>query len=258
MPQPLRAMLDNLSQSSATVSQLMVRQNLGQEVRSQVGEFCQQAVAGRYPVDRTSSRDATPADFALLFGPGGKIDQLFQQKLAPYVDTSTRPWKFRPVEGTPLGADGGSLPQFQRAATIRETFFPAGNTPSFKLDFKPIEMDASLTQFILDVDGQVVRYAHGPQIPTSVQWPGPRGSQQVRVQLSPPSSGSNQGMITDGPWALFRLFERVTIEPTGAPERFRATFNIDGRKAVFEVTTSSVRNPFRLRELNEFGCPAGL
>lgn len=258
MPQPLRAMLDNLSQSSATVSQLMVRQNLGQEVRSQVGEFCQQAVAGRYPLDRTSSRDATPADFALLFGPGGKIDQLFQQKLAAYVDTSTRPWKFRPVEGTPLGADGGSLPQFQRAATIRETFFPAGNTPSFKLDFKPIEMDASLTQFILDVDGQVVRYAHGPQIPTSVQWPGPRGSQQVRVQLSPPSSGSNQGMITDGPWALFRLFERVTIEPTGAPERFRATFNVDGRKAVFEVTTSSVRNPFRLRELNEFGCPAGL
>ncbi len=259
MPQPLRAMLDNLSQSSATVSQLMVRQNLGQEVRSQIGEFCQQAVAGRYPVDRTSTRDATPADFALLFGPGGKIDQLFQQRLAPYVDTSTRPWKFRPVEGTPLGADGGSLPQFQRAATIRETFFPAGNTPSFKLDFKPIEMDASLTQFILDVDGQVVRYAHGPQIPSSVQWPGPRGSQQVRVQVSPPSSGAGaSGMVTDGPWALFRLFERVTIEPTGAPERFRATFNVDGRKAVFEVTTSSVRNPFRLRELNEFGCPAGL
>ena len=66
----------------------------------------------------TGKRVYTPADFALLFAPGGKIDQLFQQKLAPYVDTTTRPWKLRPVEGTPLGADNGSLPQFQRAAAI--------------------------------------------------------------------------------------------------------------------------------------------
>ena len=189
MPQPLRAMLDNLSQTSGQLSQVMVRQNLGQEVKSQVGEFCQQAVAGRYPVDRNATRDATQADFALLFGPGGKIDQLFQQKLAPYVDTTTRPWKFRAVDGTPLGTDSGSLPQFQRAAAIRETFFPAGNMPSLRLSFKPVEMDPSITQFILDVDGQIVSYAHGPQIPTAVQWPGPRGSQQVRVQVNPPSAG---------------------------------------------------------------------
>jgi type VI secretion system protein ImpL len=258
MPQPLRSMLDNLSLSSAQVSQGLMRQNLGQEVRSQVGEFCQQAVAGRYPLDRNATRDATQADFAALFGPGGKIDQVFQQKLAPYVDTTTRPWKFRAVEGTPLGTDAGTLPQFQRAAAIRETFFPAGNAPSLRLDFKPVEMDPSITQFILDVDGQIVRYAHGPQIPTSVQWPGPRGSSQVRVQLSPPSASGTSGLVSDGPWALFRLFDRVQITPTNAPERFRATFDVDGRKAVFEITASSVRNPFRLRELNEFNCPTGL
>jgi type VI secretion system protein ImpL len=258
MPDPVRSMLENLSQNSGQVAQLMVRQNLGQEVRSQVGEFCQQAVAGRYPLDRASARDATQADFALLFGPGGKIDQLFQQKLAAYVDTSARPWKFRTVEGIPLGADHGTLPQFQRAQAIRETFFPAGNTPSLKLQFKPIEMDASLRQFILDVDGQIVQYDHGPQIPTTVQWPGPRGSTQVRVQVNPPSTGSTFGAVYEGPWALLRLFDRVKIEPGSQPERFRATFDVDGRKAVFEVTANSVRNPFRLRELSDFTCPAGL
>jgi type VI secretion system protein ImpL len=158
----------------------------------------------------------------------------------------------------PRGAEHGTLPQFQRAQAIRETFFPAGNTPSLKLQFKPLEMDASLKQFILDVDGQIVRYDHGPQIPSTVQWPGPRGTTQVRVQVSPPGAGSTFGSVFEGPWALLRLFERVTIEPTNAPERFRATFDVDGRKAVFEVTASSVRNPFRLRELNEFACPVGL
>ena len=259
MPEPVRSMLDNLSASSAQVSQIMVRQNLGQEVKSQVGEFCQQAIAGRYPLNRASKRDVTQADFAMLFAPGGKIDQLFQQKLAQYVDTTTRPWSFRAVEGTPLGTDRGQLPQFQRAQAIRETFFPGSNVPSLRLDFKPLEMDSTLTQFILDVDGQVVRYAHGPQIPASVQWPGPRGSQQVRVQVSPPSTnGQPSGIVEDGPWALFRLFDRVRIDPTGAPERFRATFDVGGRKAVFEVTTSSVRNPFRLPDLYEFSCPSGL
>ena len=258
LPEPLRSLMDDLSQTSAQRSQIMVRQNLSGEVRTQVGEFCQLALAGRYPLNRGSPRDATQADFATLFAPGGKIDNVFQQKLATYVDTTTHPWKFRPVDGTALGSDSGTLPQFQRAQAIRETFFTGGNVPGLKLQFKPVEMDATLKQFILDVDGQVVRYDHGPQIPAMVQWPGPRGSSQVRVQVSPPLAAGASSMVYDGPWALFRLFDRVKIEPGNSPERFKATFDVDGRKAVFEVVTSSVRNPFLLRELGEFSCPMGL
>ena len=87
---------------------------------------------------------------------------------------------------------------------------------------------------------------------------GPRGSGQVRVALTPASATGSSGLVTDGPWALFKMFDRLQIEPGGAPERFRATFNIEGRKAVFEVTTSSVRNPFRLAELEQFSCPGKL
>jgi type VI secretion system protein ImpL len=176
------------------------------------------------------------------------------QKLAPYIDTSTRPWSFRPVDGTPLGTDHGTLPQFQRAAAIKETFFGVGGqAATLRLEFKPVEMDTQLSQFVLDVDGQIVRYAHGPQIPTVVTWPGPRGSGQVRVMGTP--SG---GMVNDGPWAMLRLFDRVTITPGNVPEKFRAVFDLDGRKAVFEVTTGSVRNPFRMPDLRQFGCPNGL
>ncbi|HEY1393555.1 MAG TPA: type VI secretion system membrane subunit TssM, partial [Methylibium sp.] len=258
LPEPLRPMLETLAQSSGQVAQTVVRQNLSGEVRSQVGEFCAKAIAGRYPINRGSSIDITQADFAQLFAPGGKMDQFFQQQLAPHVDTSTRPWSFRQEEGGALGKDYGSLPQFQRAQAIRETFFAAGNTPSLRLSFKPIEMDASIQHFILDVDGQKVLYEQGPPIPTTVQWPGPRGSSQVRVDISPTRPGATSGMVNDGPWALFHLLDRVKLEPAGAPERFRATFNIDGRKAVFEVTASSVRNPFLMPELREFSCPMGL
>jgi type VI secretion system protein ImpL len=126
-----------------------------------------------------------------------------------------------------------------------------------RLDFKPIEMDTSITQFILDVDGQIVKYSHGPQVPQAVQWPGPRGSSQVRLQISPPSTNAAFGPF-EGPWALFRMFDRLKIDQTSQPEKFLVTFNIDGRKAQFEVLTSSVQNPFRLRDLEQFQCPARL
>jgi type VI secretion system protein ImpL len=253
-PEPVRGLLENLGSMSARVALLQLRDTLSRDVRAQVGEFCQQAVAGRFPFDPAATREVTPADFAALFGPGGKFEQM-QNKLAPYIDTSTRPWSFRPVEGTPLGTDVGTLPQFQRAAVIRETFFPGGTGPSVTLEFKPVEMDARLREFLLDVDGQKVRYDHGPQVPVVVKWPGPRGSGIVRVAVQPAGS---TGMLNDGPWALFRLFERVDLQPGSGPEKFRATFDIDGRKAVFDVTASSVRNPFRLPELRQFSCPNGL
>jgi type VI secretion system protein ImpL len=253
-PEPVRSLLDSLGAASARVASMQLRESLSREVRSQIGEFCQQAVSGRYPFDPSASREVTPADFATLFGPGGKFEQM-QQRLAPYIDTSTRPWSFRAVEGTPLGSDAGTLPQFQRAAVIRETFFVGGSGPSTRLEFKPLEMDSQLREFTLDVDGQIVRYDHGPQIPQPVRWPGPRGSGVVRVMVQP---AGGTGLVNDGPWALFRLFERVNLTPGANPEKFRATFDIDGRKVVFDVTASSVRNPFRLPELHAFACPNGL
>jgi type VI secretion system protein ImpL len=138
-------------------------------------------------------------------------------------------------------------------------FFRGGaRTMSLRLDFKPIEMDGSITQFLLDVDGQVVRYAHGPQQPMPIQWPGPRGTSQVRLQIEPKRVGAESGLVFEGPWALFRLLDRAQIDTGPQPERFNVTFRVDGRRTVFEVVASSVLNPFRMRELEQFQCPSRL
>jgi type VI secretion system protein ImpL len=88
-----------------------------------------------------------------------------------------------------------------------------------------------------------------------VRWPGPRGTGVVRVMVKP---AGGTGMVTDGPWGLYRMFDRVTVQPGVGPEKFRAIFDIDGRKAVFDVTAGSVRHPFRMNELKSFTCPNGL
>ncbi|KQV78223.1 type VI secretion system membrane subunit TssM [Rhizobacter sp. Root1221] len=260
LPEPVRSLLNTLSVSGTKATLDITRSNLGNALHAEVGDFCRQAISGRYPFDRNASRDVTTEDFARVFAPGGLFDAFFQKNLANFVNTTTKPWSFKAIDGASMGADTFTLAQFQNAAVIRDTFFRAGgNAPGLRLDFKPMEMDATITQFTLDIDGQVVKYAHGPLIPTSVQWPGPRGTGQVRVALQPVStSGGLSGSVNEGPWALFKLFDRQLIEPAGAPERFKATFTVDGRKAIFVVSASSVRNPFRLPELQNFTCPGRL
>lgn len=258
MPEPVRSLLLTLSGGSTSQAMGVTRSNLSQAMRASVFEFCNKAIAGRYPFTKNSPRDVTQEDFARLFSAGGIIDEFFQKNLAPFVNTSTRPWTFRNMGEASLGSASGALIQFQRAQAIREVFFRGGQAATMRLEFRPVAMDTTISQFILDVDGQMVKYSHGPQVPTQVQWPGPRGTMQVRVQLSPPSASGASGDVYEGAWALFRMFDKVQIESTGQPEKFISTFNVDGRKAQFNVLTSSVQNPFRLRELEQFQCPGQL
>ena len=256
LPEPMRSMVENLSQSGAVQAQAAERGSLSQDLRP-LADFCNRAVAGRYPLVSSSTRDALPEDFGQFFGPGGMMDDFFQKRLVNLVDTSTKPWRYKPVAGQ-AHVSASALAQFERAARIRDIFFRSGKTPSIRLDFKVLEMDATITQFVLDVDGQLVKYAHGPVLPMAVQWPGPKGSNQVRIQLTPPSASGASGQVADGPWALFRLMEKAQLENTGIPEKFLVTFNVENRRARFEVTTNSVQSPLRVRELQEFSCPEGL
>jgi type VI secretion system protein ImpL len=255
LPEPAKSLLGTLALAGQNQALSGMKDNLSKGVRAEVSAFCSKAIAGRYPFVKGSTSNVTQEDFAQIFGSGRLMDSFFQKNLASLVDTSAQPWRFRQVGDASLGGDSGTLLQFQRAQTIRDVFFRGGATANLRLDFKPVAMDVSISQFVLDVDGQIVKYSHGPQVPQAVQWPGPRGSTQVRVQLTPPGGGLGP---FEGPWALFRMFDQVKIEQTAQPEKILATFTVDGRTAQFEVTASSVRNPFRLPELEQFQCPGGL
>lgn len=254
-PEPMRSMLTTLSSQGGAQTMAATRKNLGASLNANVGNFCNQAIAGRYPFVKSSTQDVTQEDFARLFASGGLIDDFFQKNLAQYVDTATRPWSFRKTSDGTTPGPASMLEEFRRAQAIREVFFPNGRPAGIRVEFKPIEMDAAITQLILDVDGQLVKYSHGPQTPTSVQWPSPRSGTQVRLQISPPSVSGPSAQVLDGPWALFRLFDRAQITPMQQPEKFTVTFNVDGRQARFDVSTSSVQNPFRMREFEQFRCP---
>jgi type VI secretion system protein ImpL len=195
-------------------------------------------------------KEATQEDFGLFFRPGGKLETFYQVNLEKYLGPYTAP-----RENKNLRISRETMAMLQNAKIIREVFFRGGGqTPALSFDLKPVRMDARINQFILDVDGQIVRYEHGPAVVSRLTWPNPRGGGQVRIQINPAAPSGRSAISEDGPWALFKMLDKAEIQPTNQPDRFLVTFQIEGRTATFELRASSVYNPFRLQALERFEC----
>jgi len=258
LPEPGRGLFEAMAANSGKLIARQERQVKSDELTGTVTKICRETIEGRYPLARHAQQEVGLDDFTQMFGPGGRLDGYFQRELSSATDTSSSPWKLR------VGVQGGlggsaSLGEFEKASVIKDVFFRGGaGTPQVTMTLKPLVMDATITTLTMDIDGQIVRYQHGPQVAYTISWPGTKGSKQVRVSLEPPLPQGVSGVTKEGPWALYRLFDEAEIQNGPSPERFNVILNVGGRRATFEVVASSVKNPFRLAELQSFRCPAGI
>ncbi|MCS4292947.1 type VI secretion system protein ImpL [Comamonas sp. BIGb0152] len=254
LPAPLGAMIGSIATTSSQQTTSLVRSQIGANLNAIVGDFCRRAVSGRYPLNPRAADDVTPQDFARLFGPAGLMDDFFNRHLASIVDTTT--WTFkRNIDGSQTGGHG-SLSAFQRASVIRQVFFSQGDAlPKLRMEVRVVEMDPNISSMALDVDGTVIRYAHGPQISQTIVWPGPGGRQQVSLQVSD-KFGGQSAVNAHGSWALHRFFDKLTVSSSARPESFTAAAVVGGKRVVLDVRISSVHNPFRLTQMQSFSCPS--
>jgi type VI secretion system protein ImpL len=182
------------------------------------------------------------------------LDEFYQRRLATLVDTGGATWAYKPLADGSRPATPAALADFQRAARIKEAFFRAGGrTPGFRIDLKPVEIDPALKDVTLDIDGQALKFQPGTSTPATVSWPSQRVASQIKL-----SANGGTPLVFDGPWALFRLFDRFEVQPSAQPEKFNVVMNLDGKRARFEVVANSVFNPLRLREVQQFRCPGAL
>jgi type VI secretion system protein ImpL len=253
-PEPIRSMLEALADAG-------VAQSRGAEIKASASELkpitdnCVRSVAGRYPFASGAKADVLPDDFGQMFGAGGLLDEFFKARLAQLVDTGTTPWSYRPLATGARPSPPAALADFQRAARIREVFFRnGGKTPAVKIDIRALELSDGLKEISIDIDGQVSKFTAGSSTPVTLVVPVARTVSQLKLTALPGTTS----IVFDGPWALFRLMDRFDVQTTAQPERFVLGLNLDGRRAKLEVTASSVFNPFRLRELQQFHCPGSL
>jgi type VI secretion system protein ImpL len=253
LPAPLGALVRNVDTAGSGLTLGTERDRLDALWKTGPALFCRAAIAGRYPLVRKAAQEATPDDFGRFFGPGGMADEFFQKHLVNYVDTSGAQWRWRVVNNRDLGMDQEVLNQFQRAAQIRDKFFGnGGKQASVRFDLKPLAADAALTRVVLDVDGQQLVFApKTPQAAASFQIPSGKGVNAVRFDVAPATTAE---LRTEGAWAWFRMLDKAMLEPSAQGERYKLTFDLEGRKIIYELTANSVNNPFKRDGVEQFRC----
>lgn len=218
------------------------------------GQLCRAVVSRRFPFTASSVDDAPLDDFARLFGPGGLFDAYFQGQIKPFTNTSGTAWRLQPVGGVTPPVSPATLAQFQRAAAVRDAFFPAGPQPQIRFDLIP-SPDSDPAVLTL---GSATVATTGPDArQVSLSWPGADGMNPARIAFgSAPADGIGGGSIgASGPWALFRLLQQGQVSPSARPEEFVVSFQSGAQTARFILKAGSSRNPFSRNLLKGFQCP---
>lgn len=296
LPAPFREVLlgvsasgsDKVAQGAASILRVQAQVQMDRLVGMlayTVSEPCQRNLAGRYPF-AASTQEVAVDDFNAMFAAGGAADEYFNKYLAPLVDTSTRPWKYKTpstfnasaaTENTGnvlapaaaakgptlvgellklLALSGPNPDFFAQVGQIREAYFkePGAKRMAWKLDASVQTLDASITEIVINMDGQTQRYAHGPVQPLQVAWPGPRGGTMAEISVQPRIKPETSIISVRGPWALLRLMERSRVVTGASAGRVAVEFMFDNRRAVLEVGSSGI-NPLSSTLLKSFNCP---
>lgn len=249
------APLGNLLQGMVRQSGETQRTQLTGAWQTRVAAFCHKALDQRFPFSPRADAEVTLDDFTRLFRPGGLIDEFFQKNLAAQVDTRGPRWRLRTPSASTLSP--AALHMFQRAAAIRDAFFPdGGNSVSVGFDVTPERLSTGSARMRLNVGGQSMSYAHGPILTTGFKWPGgPTASTRLEVATS--ADGPGDTLEYQGAWSLFRLIRKATLQKQ-TPDRFLLHFTLRDAQVTLRVNARSVNNPFNPALLQGFRCSDAL
>jgi len=255
LPEPLSRMVAEAVRAfegdaaTATIAQI------NQELMAQVVPICDGIVAGRFPFSKGSDRQVPLSEFAQLFAPDGAMDRFFNANLAAHANLGPGDWTWRPDSPLAELLSLQTLRQFERAAKIREAFFP-GRVPVVKLEVTVNQTAAHdrIKTSVLVVDDQPIQMRKAGNTPVTITWPG--GGGNTSLQLLPEMNNRESIISYAGPWAFLKFLRDGSPRQVG--DVMQVNYVIGGRNVTYDIRVNALVNPFNLAELSEFRCPTGL
>lgn len=266
-PQPVKRWLTTISNESWKIILSSARQHVNSEWKSQVYSVYTQALAGRYPLQRSSMDDLALFDFSEFFKPEGIMDKFYAEIIKPFVSTR-KGWKNRVVDNYSLGLRSETLKQIRRAQQIKKIYFKKNpSVPNISFQLKPYRMDKTDARFWLELGDQRISYNHGPKFWKDLHWSGEDENNRVRIVFEDLDEKHIEKSF-HGPWAWFKLQDQSDLTKTKKTNVYLVTYSISesrGKKKTkidhsikFLIKAKSVNNPFSQNVLASFKCPASI
>ncbi|UXM95227.1 type VI secretion system membrane subunit TssM [Bartonella sp. HY329] len=253
MPKPFDKFYAQIADNSWKVILDAAKKDLQSVWQNSVYRTFNVELAGRYPFNINSKEEVSLAEFQKFFGPEGQFDKFFNDHLKTFIN---------PNNGTPIMIDGQSLSvsenfiaQIAKVRAVRDIFFNADGIPTLRYSVEPVSMSGNISRSVLNIEGQLVPYSHGPSRPISILWPNALSSNQDISQLSAGNSGS---ITYSGLWSSFRLFDRAQVANV-LPDSAELVFNVGNGQVKYKIRMSATdKNPFVLKPLTSLKLPEQL
>ncbi|MDR0183454.1 type VI secretion system membrane subunit TssM [Lysobacter arvi] len=251
LPAPLDAQVRTLADEVAQVLLREALHELEKRWDREVYTFYRERLADRYPLV-ASSRDAALADFEAFFGPQGKLSIFYDQNLKGLLEGS--------AQG--LIAQRGLLrddvrTQLQAAQRIRETFFNARGALNVPFTVTPLALSANARNAVLNADGQLVGYTHGPSAKTGLIWPNALGEATESKLTVIDGSGGSRVLRSGGPWGLFRLLSQGHLNGK-TDTSVELSFTVGSDVMRYRIASDQPANPFTRPVFAGFALPRTL
>jgi len=213
-------------------------------------------LAGKYPFNAQAGEEVTLAEFQKFFGPQGDFDTFFNENLRIFVNPNTS----QPImiDGQSLNISAEFVQQLAAVRTVRDIFFNSDGVPTLNYTVEPVSMSGNISRAVLNLEGQLIPYSHGPTTPKSILWPNALSSSQDISRLSLSRQGDSQALNFQGLWSSFRLFDRAQVTEA-TPESVDVSFQIGNSLIKYRLRMASTkRNPFAIRSLSQLRLPEQL
>lgn len=255
LPEPLNRHVAALADESERTLALEAVLELEKRWEEDVHSFYRQRLAGRYPLEPASAQNIDLVDFEAFFGPKGRL-QVFQ-------DSYLTPLLSRDSAALVTASAGEALitpelgPQIEHAQRIRQAFFNERGGLGVQFNVQPLALSATHLNSVLNVDGQLISYAHGPRTVTGLIWPNAlREGVESRLTLVGPA-GQTRVMRYQGPWAWFRLLSQAQLNGSTLSS-VDLSFSAGTGAVRYRITSDRTGNPFTQQVFNAFKLPRSL
>ena len=160
LPKPFARMVSEIVDEFEGAEAGSTKAQMNQALANRRPRFCQRVTVGKYPFSRDSSEERADRRVRAVVRPERVMDKFFADYLAPIVDMSgSKSGTGRRT--TRLGAGtvaSTRCRQFQRAADIRNAFFPDGGpTPNIQLTIAPHTISKDADMALLEVNQIVLQ-----------------------------------------------------------------------------------------------------
>jgi type VI secretion system protein ImpL len=255
-PAPLDRMLEKLASESWRVVLDQAVAQLERQWYQEVYQPFQQSLARHYPFNQGAGRDAALQDFERFFAPDGVLDRFYADNLKLFLEDHPEH-----IAGTQRASlvRKDVVRSLEKAEEIRRAFFTRSGSLDVEFSLEPLHLSSNKRRSVMNVDGQLVEFSHGPRQSIPLVWPNTlRDSVESRITLVPIEvNRSPRSMSENGPWALFRLLDDADITGVSSSS-VDVRFAVDDGEMRYRLHAGSNTNPFTQALLAGYQIPRSL